>query len=143
MAGAADRLSPARQRARTLNAGYQIHAAIDVSDGLSLDLNHIAQQSNCGAVLDVASIPISDAALELARQHDGDALEHALSDGEDFELILVVPSDEAKRLIDQQPLDVPLTRIGYFIDEPGLWQTTAGSDPVRLAPAGFQHLLDS
>ncbi len=76
---------------------YPLHAGIDVSDGLSLDLWRLAEESGCGAAIDLSKIPIAPAAVELARQSkDGlSALDHALADGEDFELILAVPPDAA------------------------------------------------
>src|SRR5690606_28221059 len=109
-----------------------IHAAMDVSDGLSLDLSRLIGESGCGAELDLASVPISVAAEQLARSSGKSALEHALSDGEDFELILAVPPAEAERLLATQPLDVPLTRIGRFVDEPGLWSVgpSGGREPL-------------
>ena len=36
-----------------LNERYELHAGIDVSDGLSLDLDHMLEESRCGAVVDV------------------------------------------------------------------------------------------
>jgi thiamine-monophosphate kinase len=122
----------------------EIHAAIDVSDGLSLDLSRLCEASGCGAAIDLESIPISAAAREWARQrNDGQtALDHALGDGEDFELVLAVPVGAARTLLDVQPLDVPLTMIGNFIAEPGL--LALGSemhfDPLR--PRGYEHRLD-
>jgi thiamine-monophosphate kinase len=64
-------------------------------------------------------------------------LEHALGDGEDFELILAVPPDEAERLLADQPLDVPLSQIGRFVDEPGLWQVAPSGVRQPLRPQGF------
>ena len=70
------------------------------------------------------------------------ALEHALGDGEDFELLLAVPPDEARRMLAEQPLGVPLTDIGQFTAEPGLWQREAGG-PVRpLTPSGWEHKFE-
>ena len=100
----------------------KIHAAIDVSDGLSLDLARLCEASGCGAGIDLDLIPIATAATELAaKQNDGSTpLDHALSDGEDFELILAVPLETARQLLSEQPLSTPLTMIGDFIAEPGL-----------------------
>ncbi len=64
-------------------------------------------------------------------------LARALGDGEDFELILAVPPTEAETLISSQPLETKLTRIGTFIDRPGLWQ--AGEPLKPLAAAGYEH----
>src|SRR5206468_1165066 len=104
-----------------------IHAAIDVSDGLSLDLARLCEASGCGAALDLTSIPVSSWADEIARQrNDGRApLDHALSDGEDFELILAASAETAAKLLNDQPLEVPLTMIGQFITQPGLFARDA------------------
>jgi thiamine-monophosphate kinase len=127
-----------------LNAGYSVHAAIDVSDGLSLDLARLCEASQCGSLLELDCVPISPDAHRLAeRRGDKSALEHALSDGEDFELILAVPLDDARRLLREQPLDVPLTRIGQFIEQPGLWHAAGGGRRERLEPSGYQHRLDT
>ncbi len=44
---------------------YELHAGIDVSDGLSLDLSRMAGESGCGAVLDLLQIPVAEAAHAL------------------------------------------------------------------------------
>jgi len=126
-----------------LHERYELHAGIDVSDGLSVDLAHLVHQSGCGAVLDTAAIPIHDDARRLAEQQPGGRppLEHALSDGEDFELILAVPPEEAARMVEEQPLDVPLRQIGEFVPEPGLWQLDAEGTRRPLDPRGWQHEL--
>ncbi len=118
---------------------YELHAGLDCSDGLALDTSRLAAESGCGAVIDLAKVPVSDAARRLAAgQSSSTPTEHALGDGEDFELILAVAPKEAERLIADQPLDVPLTAIGHFVDEPGLWQEADGQRHP-LEPAGYEH----
>ena len=52
-------------------------------------------------------------------------------------MILAVPPDEARRMLAEQPLGVPLTAIGEFIAEPGLWQREGdGPRPPLAPPAG-------
>jgi thiamine-monophosphate kinase len=120
---------------------YELHAGIDASDGLSLDLSRIATESRCGACVDLSRIPLADAARQLAaKSSDGrTALDHALADGEDFELILAVPPAAAQQILREQPLGVPVTEIGEFIAEPGLWQSAAGGSRQPLAPRGYEH----
>lgn len=133
--------TPRVKEALTLRQ-YDIHAAMDVSDGLSLDLSRVCAASGCGAELDVDRIPIAAAAHELSQQRrDGRTpLDHALSDGEDFELILAVPPDEARRLCAEQPLgDVRLTSIGRFVAERGLWAVDHSGTRTPLAPRGYIH----
>jgi len=133
--------TPRVREALLLHANYRIHAAVDVSDGLSLDLSHITDESGCGALVALDAVPIADDAHRLANESPqrGTALEHALSDGEDFELILAVPPDEAQRLLADQPLDTPLARIGTFIEEPGLWTDSGEGDRQPLRPQGYEH----
>jgi len=132
---------PRVREALELHARYDLHAGIDVSDGLSLDLAHILEESRCGAVIDVDAVPISADARRLAeRLADGSmALDHALSDGEDFELVLAVPAEEARRLLHERPLAVPIADIGEFVAEPGLWQIDRSGLRRPLAPRGWQH----
>jgi thiamine-monophosphate kinase len=126
-----------------LRSRYPLHAGIDVSDGLSLDLSRMAEESGCGAVLDLDQIPISADAQRWAQQC-GDrstALDHALGDGEDFELILAVPPETAEAMLRERPLDCPLSRIGSFVARRGLWQRAASGSLEPLSPRGYQHTL--
>ncbi|MEN6450398.1 MAG: thiamine-phosphate kinase [Thermoguttaceae bacterium] len=132
---------PRVAEALSLHARYELDAGTDISDGLSLDLSHILEESDCGAVIRGDAVPVSDAARCLAQQ-PGDGrtpLEHALGDGEDFELVLAAPPDAAREMLADQPLGVPLTDIGEFVAERGLW--IAGDDGIRrpLEPRGWEH----
>ena len=123
---------------------YRLHAGIDCSDGLSIDLNHVVEESGCGAVVRTDAVPVAEDAYRLARKLDdgSTALEHALGDGEDFELILAVPPDEARRMLADQPLGVALVEIGEFVEAPGLWQADAKGARRALEARGYQHELD-
>lgn len=120
---------------------YPLHAGIDCSDGLSLDLWRLAEASGCGAELDASKIPLADAAHKLAAQANDDrsALDHALGDGEDFELILAVPPDAASELIARQELACGLNEIGRFVPERGLWLVDESGARRPLVPQGFTH----
>jgi thiamine-monophosphate kinase len=133
--------NPRIKVALKLASQYTIHAAMDISDGLSLDVWRMAQESRCGVVLDLAKIPVSEAAVELSQQRaDGQTpLDHALSDGEDFELLLALSPDEAERLLKDQPIGVPLTIIGRFIETPGLFAIDETGIERPLIPRGYEH----
>ena len=133
--------TPRVREALFLSERYEIHAAMDVSDGLSLDLSRLCEASGCGALLDLQQVPISPAAIELESRDGRPALEHALGDGEDFELILAVVPAIAEELLAKQPLGVPLTRIGRFVKEAGLWQNAPDGTLLPLAPRGYEHQL--
>ncbi len=82
-------------------------AMIDVSDGLLLDGLRIAQASQLSIRMNLETIPLRNPARPLPQ---------AISDGEDYELLFAVPGKETKRLINNWPFPVKLTRIGEFID---------------------------
>jgi thiamine-monophosphate kinase len=135
---------PRVDEALALHERYELHAGIDISDGLSIDLAHLAQESGCGVVVDLDTVPVADAAEELAEQ-TGDgrtALDHALSDGEDFELLLAAAPEVAARMVAEQPLEVSITDIGEFVAERGLWQTDKSNGRRELTPRGWEHKFD-
>jgi thiamine-monophosphate kinase len=130
---------PRVNEALVLHERYELHAGIDVSDGLSLDLSRLAAESDCGAAVRLDAIPIAAAAHELSGRDGRSPLSHALGDGEDFELILAVSPDVARQMLDEQPVGVPLTAIGEFTAPRGLWQIDADSGKKPLAVTGFLH----
>ncbi len=132
---------PRVDEALALHERYELHAGIDASDGLSLDLARLSEESRCGALIRADAVPVADDARRLAdKLADGSTpLEHALADGEDFELILAVPPDEARRMLAERPIDVPLTEIGEFVAEPGLWLEDAPGSRRPIEPRGWEH----
>lgn len=125
----------------SLNAAVPIHALIDISDGLAADLTHILDESGgLGALLQEPAIPIHLDAYKLAEMDGLTAIWHALNDGEDFELCVVLGPDDAAR-IDGSPIgDVPLVRIGQVVHMPGLWVMDSHGKTRIIEPAGFDHL---
>jgi thiamine-monophosphate kinase len=137
--------TPRLREALWLAENSAIHAAIDVSDGLSLDLFRLCEASGCGAALDLKRIPIAADAHRFAVQRgDGStALDHALADGEDFELIMAIDSESAQKLVAEQPLGTPLTIVGTIIAEQGLFAQRDDGKQEPLAPRGYEHRLDA
>lgn len=108
-------------------------AAIDISDGLSADLNHILKASHVGACLKLADIPIHP----IVQQHQGDkALELALTGGDDYELCFTV-SQKTLPVLDA--LDVNYYCVGVIESQPGLRAKTLQGDIVPLAAKGYAH----
>ncbi|HEX4130969.1 MAG TPA: thiamine-phosphate kinase [Pirellulales bacterium] len=130
---------PRIDEALLLHERYELHAGIDTSDGLSLDLSRLCTESRVGAELELTAVPVSAAARELATTDGRSPLDHALADGEDFELILAVEPTSAERIIAEQPLAVPVTRIGRIVERPGLWSIDAAGSRTLLTPRGWQH----
>lgn len=129
--------APRVREALRLHEAAPLHAMIDLSDGLASDLPHILDESRVGAELDADAIPVSESARML---NDGRApLEHALSDGEDFELLFTVSPQDGDRLLDNPPLSIPLTRIGTIIAERKCELVDAAGNRSPLEPTGWQH----
>jgi thiamine-monophosphate kinase len=137
-------VQPRCREALAIAERFAVHAAIDVSDGLSLDLSRMMQASVTGAVVRLADVPIhADAHRMSLLPDDGRTpLDHALSDGEDFELILAMPPDEAQSLVaaaGQAPLEMTLTIIGEVTAEPGLVAEDLSGGRTALEPRGYVH----
>lgn len=128
---------PRVRAAIELRNRFDIHAAMDVSDGLSLDLDRLCAASGVGVELDLDTIPCSPAAEERSRLTGKTPFDHAWGDGEDFELILAVPADQADDVL-ASDAGVPLTRIGTFTGRTGLWSKETGHFR-RLSPHGYVH----
>jgi thiamine-monophosphate kinase len=132
--------TPRVREAQRLDGEADLHAMIDVSDGLSADVAHLCRESGCGAVLRAEGIPIS---ADAQRMTDGvTPLEHALGDGEDFELVCAVAPEDGRRLVEAQPIPgVRLSVIGECVATPGLWLEEDGQRR-SLEPHGYVHRLD-
>ncbi|MSR60174.1 MAG: thiamine-monophosphate kinase [Planctomycetaceae bacterium] len=133
--------TPRVREAQALHQAAQLTAMIDVSDGLAADLGHILDESGVGAIVDEAAIPISAAAADTT---DGRTpLEHALGDGEDFELLLTVSPDEGQRLLELSLGGTPLTRIGRITTEAGCRLLTRDGQLEPLPGLGWKHGFDA
>ena len=116
-------------------------SAIDVSDGLTGDLDHVLEASHAGARIDVAAIPCSDA---LRAKLGGDERELALScllaGGDDYELCFTAPPAMRARVDGvAASLGVLLTAIGVVTMERGLVVTDETGAPLARLPRAFDH----
>ncbi|MDP7250758.1 MAG: thiamine-phosphate kinase [Planctomycetota bacterium] len=134
---------PKLELAQKLVNRFAIHSMIDISDGLAADLGHIARESSAGAVIRSESVPVARAAHRLSKTSGQPPLEHALFDGEDYELLFTAPRNLRRRILDAS-LPAKVTCIGEIIERPAdgpdlLLQTGNGLQP--LPPGGFEHTL--
>lgn len=125
--------------AKSLSDSGAVTAMIDLSDGLVIDLMRMLSPLGLGATLFAEHIPISSDARRLARRSRHSALEHALHDGEDFELCLTASHREGKVRI---PPSVArsLKLVGIVHLRPGVWLFEKKGEPPREVPVkGFDH----
>lgn len=136
--------TPRVREARWLVERYPVQAMIDISDGLVVDLHHILEQSSVGARIVAPRIPISEAARYL--ECDGDqeraALDMALYDGEDFELLFTIPSEHVDGLLAdwEKQFQLPLKSIGAITAESGqLILVSPFGEEEALSRRGYDH----
>ena len=103
-------------------------SAIDVSDGLLIDLERICLESNCSIKLDISKIPITG------------PLHQAISGGEDYEIAFTAPtlSNLATENLPKNS-KVPITAIGKVVAPQQSKLLDTGSNPLTLATKGFSH----
>jgi len=115
-------------------------AMIDVSDGLAADLRHLAGMSGTGCELDTGRIPIADAAA--AMRNGVSALDHALHDGEDFELLFTLPLEKKTEFAAAwgEEFALTCTQIGIMTAaDKGIVLRSADGRTRPLEGAGFRH----
>lgn len=135
------RFAPRLAEGRWLSARAGVRCAIDLSDGLAIDLWALLAASRIrGAVLDERAIPVAAAAVRSARTSGVSALEHALFDGEDYELLFAVRA--GRRLPRGGPLAVVArSPIGVVDGGPGLRLRGADGRIRALPVRGYSHEL--
>jgi len=121
---------PRVKEARVLVENFNIHAMIDISDGLSLDLYHITDASNVGAVIYGDCIPVS---------RDARSRQDALSGGEDFELLFTISRDVTEEVLSKR-LNMPVKKIGEIVPrQEGVKIVGDKSRKRELKRAGYRH----
>ncbi|PIQ86338.1 MAG: thiamine-monophosphate kinase [Candidatus Omnitrophica bacterium CG11_big_fil_rev_8_21_14_0_20_45_26] len=119
-----------------------VHAMMDVSDGLLQDLDQLLLASGTAASIDFSCIPISKTAKHLSRSKE-EALGHALSDGEDFELLFTVSAHQWEKIKAdwRKHFKTPLTQIGRVVGGKPCIYFKYGQKPVMYRPKqkGYDH----
>ena len=113
-------------------------AMIDISDGLSSDLNHLCEESGVGALIHSSLLPIDEQVSELCGRRALDPLQLALHGGEDFELLFTVRPE----LVSKLPRRVDgtgLTKIGEVVGASEGIKISEGSRIWDLTPGGWKH----
>lgn len=109
-------------------------AAIDISDGLLVDLSHILDKSDVGARLDLAKLPLSLAMSKVDRQT---AERFALQSGDDYELCFTLPPKYSAEI--EQRFDGLCTCIGMITNDEGIYIIDDDDALIALKGTGYEH----
>ena len=113
-----------------LGARPEVHAMMDLSDGLASDLCHILERSHCGAAVETTRIPVAE----------GADVRLAVCGGEDYELLFTADAGEAERLTGDflAAFGLSIACVGRIVEAPGLTWLEEGR-PVERDWQGFSH----
>jgi thiamine-monophosphate kinase len=122
------RPQPRLRAGRTLGALAGVHAMIDLSDGLALDVWRVCEASGVGVRIDAARLPIDEAVPVVAGRHGRDPLDVALAGGEDYELLFTVAPAAAAHVLARLKAEAAITAtvVGEIV-------TAASGRVVRVA----------
>ena len=115
------RIEPRIRLGQYLRGTLKATACMDLSDGISLDLQRLCLESQVSASL--TGLPV----------FPGASMEHALHGGEDYELLFTVKSGDN---VPDQFEKIPLTQIGEILKGPGGRVRFKGK---KLKPGGYDH----
>jgi thiamine-monophosphate kinase len=118
-----------------------VHAAIDVSDGLSSDLAHILEESKVGARIRPEQLPISDSLRHYCRRFAKSPVEYALSGGEDYVLLVTAAAERSADVAAEfaAAFGRPLHAIGEITDAMAMELVGPGATTTPIAPSGWDH----
>lgn len=131
--------TPRVREALAIADAVELHSMIDISDGLAADLHHILDESSVGAVLFADRIPVNKELRDSA--DDRSPLDHALGDGEDFELLFTVSPTDGNKLLSHPPCDVRLSHIGELTEGGGCTLRMADGSSQLLGRMGWEHSM--
>lgn len=133
------RFTPRLKEGQWLAAREEVHSMMDVSDGLAKDIHSITPTRLRASVLATA-IPISAAAKSVATKTKRSPLDHALTDGEDYELLFTVSRKTDFAAFERTwrgTFRTPLTRIGQMVTN----KSVSSDDDVNWGRyQGYEHL---
>ncbi len=119
--------------------GAHARASMDLSDGLAKDLGRMCKASGCGAVVELARLPMLPVVAHAVASEP--ALWQAVAaSGDDYEVLAAVPPSEAAAFETIAHRDgVPVTHIGDCRDGAAVEFRDASGAPITFASTGWEH----
>ncbi len=130
---------PRINQARELVRKLRVNSMIDISDGLSSELFHLAEESGLGVLISERDVPVSPKCTRLASLLGANPLNWALSSGEEYELLFTVDRKDKGKL-DRIKSNLGVSVIGRMVDQKqGLKIVRESGAVLPLKKSGFVH----
>ncbi|MBI4716104.1 MAG: hypothetical protein HY760_09260 [Nitrospirae bacterium] len=135
------RPTPRLREGRLLALRRLAASAVDLSDGLLLDLSHLCTRSRTGARIDSRKLPLSPALRRAVSRLDHDPVHYALSGGEDYEILFTVRPGKVRAVeVLGKEGGTRMTRIGEIMEaREGLTVLDSKGKVQKVKPEGFDH----
>jgi thiamine-monophosphate kinase len=136
------RPNPRIETARALAKNPNVHAMMDVSDGISKESHTLSFENKVGIILDPGHDAISSVMQSLARELNRDWMEWFLHGGEDYELLFTASLKFDPRYL-QRACKAPVSRIGVCTGEvKGVYFKRHNGIIKHVTKSGWDHLMD-
>ncbi len=135
------RPAPHVDEGRWLGVKADVHAMMDVSDGIDSDLKRIIEKSGCGMDIDLGRLSLSEELKRVCQMHKWDTSELAVAGGEDYCLLLTVSPSAFAGLAAEfsKTFHRPLTAIGEVTAHVGSLRWLAQGQPQSFGNGGWDH----
>jgi thiamine-monophosphate kinase len=125
---------------RALAETDAVHAAMDLSDGLSGDLLSLCEESELSAWIEPDWLPVDPRAAAVEKAMGGDAFSLAVHGGEDYQILMAVPPEHVDALREMATVwGVPLSVVGQFAPGPPALSLRFGEAMRKLKPKSHDH----
>ena len=132
---------PHIQEGLWLGRQIEVHAMMDVSDGIHSDLERLKEQSSCGFEIDLDQLPISKELASIAQKYNWSVDELATCGGEDYVLLITADPERFERLSEffNSEFGRPLFQIGRVVGGARNIRFVRGGRDFKLSESGFDH----
>jgi len=133
---------PRIKEAQFLVENFNIHAMIDISDGLASEVHHICNNSRVGAIVFEEQIPLDNETKKIAKFFSDEPEDYVLYGGEDFELLFTASEETGNRLQKEffEKFGISCTKVGKMLDkEDGISLQKSDGDIIPLFFKGYDH----
>jgi len=130
------------QESQQLVKEMHVSSMIDISDGLSSEITHLCQQSDCGCIIWEDQIPVSKEAIFWSRGHEKAISAYALKSGEEYELLFTVARTEFEKWRNSTKNKknvLNITVIGEITRKEEGICSMKGGKKKQLVPDGWDH----